>query len=95
MDICIQNFHLGRYIVGYMIGNMISDCITNDIPPQMNILIIVISILIHSCPFLCLVSVFYLFSVAEQTVLSLTSSETPKTDFLASQPILWWTVIRG
>ena len=46
-DNCIQNFHLGRYIVGYSVGNLvlrrrvsgavnvISERISDDIPPQM------------------------------------------------------------
>ena len=42
-DNCIQNFHLGMYIVGYKVGNLVlpqhvnvvSDCISVDIPPQM------------------------------------------------------------
>ena len=39
-DNCIQNVHLGRYIVGCMVGNfvlhlnVISDHITDNIPPQ-------------------------------------------------------------
>ena len=58
-DNCIQNVHLGKYIVGYMVGNSflrrrvsgavkrISDHIADDIPPQMKILNMVISILMH------------------------------------------------
>ena len=50
VDNHIQIFHLGRYIVGYMLGNrvlrlrsritvkQISDRISYDIPPQMKIL---------------------------------------------------------
>ena len=47
-DNCIQNFHLGRYIVGYTVGNLVlrrpisgavkrdfRTYISNDIPPQM------------------------------------------------------------
>ena len=36
---CILNFHLGRYIVGFTVGNLviqsktISNCISDDIPP--------------------------------------------------------------
>ena len=35
------------------------------------------------------ISIFYLVSVAEETGLNLTLSETPKTGFLATRPILW------
>ena len=48
-DNCIQPFHLGRNIVGYMVGNLISECISDDIPPQMKMLNRVISILMHFC----------------------------------------------
>ena len=49
-DNCIQSFHLGRYIVRYMVGNLVLRqhasgavkrdfrtyiCISDDIPPQM------------------------------------------------------------
>lgn len=56
-DNCIKNFHLGRYIVGYQseilfygnmsaeLLNMISNCIYDDIPPQIKILNIVFPIL--------------------------------------------------
>ena len=48
VDNCIQNIHLGRYIVGYMVGNdVFSDHITDDIPSQMNILNMGIPILMH------------------------------------------------
>ena len=62
-DNCIQNFHLGRYIVGYTVANsvlrrhtsgavnMISDRISHDIAPQMKIFIMVIPILMHFCSF--------------------------------------------
>ena len=58
-DNCIQNFHLGRYIVGYTVGNLvlgevyaetlnvIFESISDDIPPQMKILNTVIPILMH------------------------------------------------
>ena len=36
---------------------------------------------------LSVISIFYLVSVAEETVLSLALSETPKTGFLATRPI--------
>ena len=60
---CIQNFHLGRYFVGYTIGNFVlwrrasgaenvfSERISDDIPPQMRILNMVIPILMHFCSF--------------------------------------------
>ena len=65
-DNCIQSVHLGgggAFIVGYMVGNfvlrrrvrgavnVISDHITDDIPPQMNILNMVIPILMHFLKF--------------------------------------------
>ena len=46
----IQNFHLGRYIVGFIVRNfvfMISGHKTDDIPPQIKILNKVIRILMH------------------------------------------------
>ena len=58
-DNCIQNFHLGRYIVGYTVGNLVLQrrvsgavkrdfrTISDDIPPQMKILKMVIPILMH------------------------------------------------
>ena len=59
-DNYIQNFHLGRYIVSFMVGNFVlrhrhisgvvncnSDYKTNDTPPQMKILNMVIPILMH------------------------------------------------
>ena len=58
-DNCIQNFHLERYIVGYTVGNLvlrrrvsgavnvISERISEDRPPQMKNLNMVISILMH------------------------------------------------
>ena len=49
---CIQNIDLGRCIVGYMIGNYVSDHIIDDIPPQMKILNVVIPILMHFLTFL-------------------------------------------
>ena len=61
---CIQNFHLGRYVIGYMVGSfiamgdMISDHIPDYIPPQMNILNMVIPILMHFCVCLLLKSSF-------------------------------------
>ena len=55
-DNCIQNVNLGRYIVSYMVGNfvlnVISDHITDDIPPQMKILTMVIPILMHFLTFI-------------------------------------------
>ena len=54
-DNSIQNFHLGRYIVGYTVGNLvlrrrvISERISDDIPPQMKISNTVIPILMHFC----------------------------------------------
>ena len=62
-DNCIQIFHLGRYIVGYTIGNfvlrrrisgavnVISDRIYDDILPQIKILNMVIPILIYFLTF--------------------------------------------
>ena len=62
-DNCIQNIYLGRYIVGYTVGNlvlrrcasgavnMISERKSDDIPPQMKILNMVIPILMHFCSF--------------------------------------------
>ena len=51
-DNCIQNFHLGRYIVGYKVRNLETyershNLISNDIPPQMNMLNMVIPILMR------------------------------------------------
>ena len=61
-DSCIQNFHLRRYIVGYMVGNFVlRRCVSgaikcnirpyiypdDDIPSHMNILNMVIPILMH------------------------------------------------
>ena len=58
-DICIQNFHFGRYILGYTVGNLVftamrkravkcdSERISDNIPTQMKILNMVIPILIH------------------------------------------------
>ena len=49
-DNCIQIFHLGRYIVGYTVRNLvlrrcvISEHISDDIPPQIKILNMVISV---------------------------------------------------
>ena len=55
-DNCIQNVNLGRYIISYMVVNfvlnVISDHITDDIPPQMKILLMVIPILIHFLTFI-------------------------------------------
>ena len=63
-DNCIQNVHLGRYTVGDMVGNFVLRRrvsgavkrnfrpITDDIPPQMNILNIVIPILMHFLTFI-------------------------------------------
>ena len=64
-DNCIQNFHLGRYIVGYTVGNLVlrrraSGALKRDfrtyirrysLPPQMKILNMVIPILMHFCSF--------------------------------------------
>ena len=38
------------------------------------------------------ISIFKLVSVAEETVLKLALSETPKTGFLATRPIFKWTI---
>ena len=54
-DNCIQFFYLGRYIVGYTVGNLVlrrrvSGAVKRDfrdIPPQMKILNMVIPILMH------------------------------------------------
>ena len=52
-DNCIQTFHLGRYFVGYTVGNhvlqlrVISDRISDDEHPQMKILNMVIPILMQ------------------------------------------------
>ena len=58
-DNCIQIFHLGRYIVGYTVGNLVLRrhasraikrdfrTISEDIPPQMKILNMVIPILMR------------------------------------------------
>ena len=58
-DNCIQNFHLGRYIVGYTVGNLVlrrrvSGAVKRDFrtyirryTPQMKILNMVITILMH------------------------------------------------
>ena len=58
-DNCIQNVHLGRYIVGYTVGNLVLQgrvsgavkrdlrIISDDIPPEMKILNMVIPILMH------------------------------------------------
>ena len=58
-DNCIQNCHLGRYIVGYTVGNSVlqrrvsgaikskSEHKPDDIPPQIKILNMVIPILMH------------------------------------------------
>ena len=47
-DNCIQNFRLGMYIVGYTVGNLvISERVSDDIPPQMKNLNMVIPILMH------------------------------------------------
>ena len=47
-DNCIQIFHLRRYIVGYtggnIVGNIISNRIYDDLPPQMKNLNIVLTI---------------------------------------------------
>ena len=63
-DNCIQNFHLGRYIVGYMVGNLVlrrrpsgavkldfGTTISDNIIPEMKILNMVIPILMHFCSF--------------------------------------------
>ena len=58
-DKCIQNSHLGRCIGGFTVGNFVlrrrarravkrdSDRISDDIPPEMKILNMVIPILMH------------------------------------------------
>ena len=51
-DKCIQKICLGRYIVGYMVGNFVSEALKRNlllvyIPPQMKILHMVIPILMH------------------------------------------------
>ena len=50
-DNCIQIFHFRRYIVGYIGGNFVGDIISNhmydDLPPQMKNLNIVIPILMY------------------------------------------------
>ena len=60
-DNCIQNFHLGRYIGGYTVANLVlrrrvSGAVKRDfrpyirrytVPPQMKILNMVIPILMH------------------------------------------------
>ena len=43
-DNCIQNVHLGRYIVGYMVGNFVL---------QRRVLNMVIPILMHFLTFIC------------------------------------------
>ena len=60
-DNCIQNFHLGWYIVGYTVGNLVLrrrasgavkrdfERISDDIHPQMKILNMVIPILMQFC----------------------------------------------
>ena len=62
-DNCTQIFHLGRYIVGYMVGNFVLrprfsgavkhdfDRIYDDIPPQMKNLNMVIPILMYFLTF--------------------------------------------
>ena len=65
-DNCIHNFHLGRYIVGYTVGDIVlrrraSSAVKRDFqtyirrytstPPQMKILYMVIPILMHFCSF--------------------------------------------
>ena len=58
-DNCIQNVHLGRYIICYMVGNFVLrrrfsrtiKHIIDDIPSQMKILNIVIPILINFLTF--------------------------------------------
>ena len=63
-DNYIQNFNLGRYFVEYTIGNLvlrqhaskavkvISEHISDDIPPQIKIFNIVIPILMQFCIFI-------------------------------------------
>ena len=63
-DNCIQNFHLGRYIVGYTVRNLVLwrrasgagkrdfKRISDDIPPQMKSLNMAIPILMHFCSFI-------------------------------------------
>ena len=65
MDNSIQNVHLGRYIVGYMVGNfvlrrrvvgyMVGNFVLrrrDDIPHQINIFNMVIPILMHFLTFI-------------------------------------------
>ena len=59
-DNCIQNFHLGRYIVGFMVGNFVlRQNKTDDIPLQMKILNMVIPILMHFLTFIRQKHFFY------------------------------------
>ena len=55
-DNCIQNFNLGRYIVGYTVASLvlgvIFEGISDDMPPKMKILNMVIPIIMHFCSFL-------------------------------------------
>ena len=58
-DNCFKKFHLGRYIVRYMVGNLVLrqcvsgavntdfECISDDKTPQIKILNMVITILMH------------------------------------------------
>ena len=59
-DNCIQKFHLGRYIIGYTVGNLVllqhvsrktkfPKGISDDIPPQLKCLNMVIPTLMHFC----------------------------------------------
>ena len=52
-DNCTQNVHLGRYIIGYMVENFVlRRRVSDDKPPQMNILNMVIPILMHFLTFI-------------------------------------------
>ena len=74
-DNCIQNFYLGRYIVGYTVGNLvlrrrvISERISDDIPPQMKILNMVIPILMHyqHFPFIKAVKMYFFAPIRPAT----------------------------
>ena len=69
-DNCIQNFHLGRYIIGYTVGNLVlrrrasgavkrdlRTYIRRDTSPNENFEIMVIPILMHFCSFVTNLSV--------------------------------------
>ena len=55
-DNCIQNFHLGWYIVRYTVGNSVlqrrtSEAVKHDFRTYMKILNMIIPILMHYCSF--------------------------------------------